>query len=95
MAEDGGADRPGDEADGIDGKGVERTRERIVAGKIELGEDQAAGQAVKEEIVPLDGGADGAGNQGAQQMAPMLAFVDSIRDRRYHGHARAPIIRSP
>ena len=43
-------------------------------GKEQLGEHQAGDGAVKEEIVPLDGGADRAGDDGPAQLDAVFVF---------------------
>ncbi len=72
MAEDGGADGARDEADEIDAEGVERRGQRLLVREEELAEHQAGHGAVEEEIVPLDGRADGGGDDGAAQLARVL-----------------------
>src|SRR5262249_24182093 len=57
-----------DEADGIDGERLERSDPGVRVGKEQLGEDEAGDRAVEEEIVPLDGGANGGGNDGAAKL---------------------------
>ena len=50
---------------------------RRPAGRIreeELAEDEPGDDAVEEEVVPLDGGADRAGDDGAAQLAAMHVF---------------------
>src|SRR5712664_643352 len=61
------ADRTGDKPDRVNGKGLENAGEGIRMRKEQLAEDQAGHDAVKEEVVPLDGGADRAGDDGAPQ----------------------------
>jgi hypothetical protein len=59
MSENGGADRTRDEADGIDGEGLERADPGIRVRKKQLDEDEAGHGAVEEKIIPLDRGPDG------------------------------------
>ncbi len=58
VAEDHPADRPGDEAHRERREGQERAYQRIEAGKEQLVEDQRGGDAVDEEVVPLQRGPD-------------------------------------
>ena len=74
MAEDRGADRATDEADEIGAEGGKRRGQRIFVGKVELAEDEAGGGAVKEEVVPLDGGADGRGDDRLAQLRAVVGF---------------------
>ena len=73
MAEDGRADRARDEADGIDGEGLERADPGVGVREEQLGEDEAGDGAVEEEIVPLDRGADGGGDDGAAKLHLMFS----------------------
>src|SRR5207237_3364704 len=68
VAEDGRADRPGDEADGVDRERLEGPGEGLGLREEELREDEARDDAVEEEVVPLDGGAD----RGGDDRAPKL-----------------------
>ena len=74
MAEDRGADRPSDEADEIGAEGGERRRQRILVGKVELAEDQTGGGAVEEEVIPLDGRADGGRDDRLAQLEALFGF---------------------
>ena len=74
MAENRGADRPGGEADEIRAEGNERAASGSGLGKIELAEDQTGGGAVEEEVVPLDGGADGRGDHRLAQLRAVLGL---------------------
>ena len=74
MAEDRGADRPGNETHRIDGERLQHANQGIGLGKEELAKDEAGHRAVEQEIVPFDGGAYGAGDQCAAQLRPMLGF---------------------
>jgi len=88
MSEDGGADRPADEADEIGAEGGERRGERVFVGEIELAEDEAGGGAVEEEVVPLDRGADGRGDDRFSQLRIVLGFRQGNLGGR--GHAGPP-----
>ena len=59
VAEDQPADRSREEADGEGGEGRELGGRAVEAVEVELVEDDRGGGAVEEEVVPLDGGADG------------------------------------
>jgi hypothetical protein len=74
MPEDGGANRPRHEPDRIDAEGLQRADQRIGMGKEQLGENQPGDRAVEEEIVPLDGSPNRAGNNGAAQLNAVLIF---------------------
>ncbi len=58
VAEDHPADRPGDEAHRERRECQERADQRIEVGKEQLVEDQRGGDAVDEEVVPLQRGPD-------------------------------------
>ena len=77
MPEDRGPNRPGDKADGIDGKRLQHADQRVGFGKEQLAKDQTGDDAVEQEVVPLDRRADGAGDDGAPQLSGMLGFGDS------------------
>ena len=92
MTEDRGADRAGGKADEISAEGKQRCRQRLLVGEVELAEDETGGGAVKEEVVPLDGGADGRSDHRLAQ----LRAVFSLRQRhvcRCHSHGVPPRIR--
>jgi hypothetical protein len=59
VTEDRSSDRPSDEADEIGAEGGQRRGQRVLVWKVELAENEPGSRAVKEEIVPFDGGADG------------------------------------
>ena len=75
MAEDRRPDRAGDEADRIDQERLQRADQRIGFREIELREHQAGDGAVEEEVVPLDRGADRAGEHGATQLRAMVGVA--------------------
>ena len=68
MAENRRPDRPADEADEVGAERGERAGQRVFIGKIELAEDQSGRGAVDEEVVPLDGGADGRGDHRSAKL---------------------------
>jgi hypothetical protein len=68
VAEDRGADRARKEADSVDGERLERAGQRVGLREEQLREDQAGDDAVEEEVVPLDGGADRARDDGAAKL---------------------------
>src|SRR5579883_3548403 len=90
MAEDEGADRARDEAHEIDAEGAERRCERRLVRKEELAEDEPGHRAVEEKIIPLDGGADGGGDDGATKLARVLVGAKSGRYVRERGHWHPP-----
>ena len=69
MAEDHAAERTGEKADREGGVGEQDRDQRILGREIQLVEDDAGDGAIKEEVVPLDGGADQAGGDDAPQIA--------------------------
>ena len=74
MPEDRGADRPADEADEVGAERRERSGQRILVGKEQFRENQPGGGAVDEEVVPLDGGADGGGDHRLAQLRAVLGI---------------------
>ena len=72
MAEDRRTDRACGKADGVDRERLQRARQRIGLGEIQLGEDERRPLAVEEEIVPFDRRADRAGDHGAPQLGAMV-----------------------
>ena len=69
VAEDGRADGAGGEAHGVGRERGERARVGARAREEQMREDQRRGRPVQEEVVPLDRGADGAGDHGAAHLA--------------------------
>ena len=61
VTEDHAAERPGDEPDGVGAERQQRRVDRVGVREEQRAEDQRRGRAVEEEVVPLDGGADQAG----------------------------------
>ena len=61
VAEDHAAEGPGDEAERVGAEGEQRRGDRLGLGEEQRAEDEGGGRAVEEEVVPLDGGADQAG----------------------------------
>ena len=88
MAEDRRAYWPRDEAHGIDGKGLERSDPGVGVRKEQLGEDKAGDGAIEKEIVPLDGGANGGGDDSAAQLHLVLGRgqLEGGGTGRDHGH---------
>jgi hypothetical protein len=58
MAEDRGTDWSGGETDEIGAERGECRRKRLLVKEIELCEYEASRSAVKEKVVPFDGGAN-------------------------------------
>ncbi|MCY1229240.1 hypothetical protein D9M72_415980 [compost metagenome] len=58
VPEDHAAQRPRDKAHRKGGVGQHGGHQRVIAGEVQLVEDQAGDHAVQEEVIPLDGGAD-------------------------------------
>ena len=84
MPEDRCADRPSHESDGIDPECLQRSDQRIGFREIQLAEHQSRYRAVQKEVVPLDGGADGARND----RAPELPAVVGLRGQGCHALRR-------
>ncbi len=61
VSEDHTTERPGDEAQRVGAEGQKRGGHRLRLGEEQLAEHQGGGRPVEEEVVPLDGGADQAG----------------------------------
>ena len=74
MTENRCPDRSSDKTDEENPECLQDADERVGAGKEELAEDQPRHLSVKQEIVPLDRCADGAGNDSAAQLSAMLVF---------------------
>jgi len=74
MTEKGGADRPGDEADGVDCEHLQRAGQRIGGREIQFRKDERCHQHVKQEIIGLDHGANRAGYDGAPQLRAVLGI---------------------
>jgi hypothetical protein len=64
-------DRTRDEAHGIDRKSFEHADQRIGFGKEKFAEHQTGSDAVNKKIVPFDGGADLASDDGSVQLGGM------------------------
>src|SRR5579871_1830476 len=64
---------PGDEADREGGKGKDSAEEGIDRGKEDLGEDEGSCGSVKEEIVPLNRGADRTGDHRLHERAVLCS----------------------
>src|SRR6185437_12029621 len=87
MSEDRRTHRARDEADGIDAERLQRAHQRVGVREEQLGEHQAGDDAVEEEIVPLDRGADRAGDHRAAELGAML----SLREYRQAAHRRSQV----
>ncbi|GAA3142605.1 hypothetical protein GCM10020001_076880 [Nonomuraea salmonea] len=68
VAEDGGADGPGGEPAEVGAEGEQESCGGVAGGEEELREQRAGGEAVEEEVVPLDRGADGGGDHRTDQL---------------------------
>src|SRR5439155_11703303 len=69
VAEDERAQRARGEAYELDGEGRKSPGDRVFFREEELGEHQCRRRVVEEEVVPLDGGSDGAGDDRAHQLS--------------------------
>ena len=74
MTEDRRADRAVNEAHRIDGKCLQHAYQRVGFGKEEFAEDQPGDDAVKQEIVPLDRRANGAGDYRPAKLRAMVSL---------------------
>ena len=74
MAENGGAERARDKADRIDRERFEHADQRIGFREEQLAENEPGDDAVEEKVVPFDGGADGARDDGAAQLTAMRSL---------------------
>ena len=101
MAEDEAADGPDDEADGEGGERQQRSHQRALIGEEGVVEDQAGRGRVQEEVVPLDGGADEAGQQCRADRrieSGVTGPFDLMRGefgRRRHADKPSPYRRAP
>ena len=79
VAENRTPQRPGDEANRVGAEGQKLSNERIEVGKKQLAKDQRRRGAIQEEVVPLDRGADGAGDDGFDQRPSRRGLVGRRR----------------
>src|SRR6516164_5712581 len=89
MTEDEGADRTCDKANKINAKRVERRGQWVFVREEELAEDEACHRAVQEKIVPLDRGSYRCGDDGATELATMLAWRERIVGVSHGYHCRS------
>src|SRR3954447_6267087 len=85
MAKQCRAEWSRNKADGIDAERLQRADQRVGGREIQLGEDQRCNQHVKQEIVGLDYGADGAGDYGAAQLHAVFG-IGKIGASSHGGH---------
>src|SRR3974390_31532 len=78
MTKDRSADRTPDEADEVGAECRECRSQWVFIGKIEFTEDQAGSGAVDEEVVPLDSGADGSGDDGFAELCAVVGSGQRI-----------------
>src|SRR5580693_2162341 len=81
MTENRSTDRPRDEADCIDGEGLQCADPRIGVREEQLGEDEPRYGAVEEEIVPLDRSADRRGNDRPAKLGLMFVGAEGGSER--------------
>ena len=77
MAEDRCADGPREKSDGVNAEGFQRPDEWIGMGEVQVGEDESGDRAVEEEVIPFDGGPDGACQHCAAELAAVFSCVHS------------------
>src|SRR4051812_29394361 len=85
MAEQRRAERSRNKADGIDAERLQRADQRVGGREIQLGEDEWRDQHVKQEIIGLDYGTDGAGDHGATQLRAVFG-IGKIGASSHGGH---------
>lgn len=78
MPEDRSPDRPRDEADRIDGEGLQRADPGIGMRKEQFCENQAGDGAVEEEVIPLDRGPDRGGDHRTTHLQLMLGWCELV-----------------
>ena len=78
MPKDRRADGACRETDGVDRERFQCADQWIGMGEVEFREYQAGDSAVEEEVVPLDGGAHGAGNHGPAKLRLMLLLAELV-----------------
>ena len=84
VAEDDATERPGDEADRVGAEGQQGRVDRVGVREEQRAEDERCGRAVEEEVVPLHGGADQAGEDDLDDaVATPVGGVGSLRGRRF------------
>src|SRR5262249_5961613 len=86
VAENGGTYRAGDKPDEEHRVRLEGAGHGVGLGKVELGKDQAGDDAVDEKVVPLNGGADGAGDDSAPQLLAVIGVGKGDRVDYSRGH---------
>ena len=93
MAKDRRADGPPDKADKKDPEGLEDAHQRVGLREKDRPENERADGAVKQEVVPLDRGADGAGDQRPAQLRAVFSVREHARDRSGsgNGHSGVPL----
>jgi hypothetical protein len=73
VTEDHATDRAREKADRERRVGAQCPGQRIESREEQLVEDQRRGRPVEEEVVPLDGGADEAGEDDAAEVSSRIA----------------------
>jgi hypothetical protein len=91
MAKDCCADGACDETHHVHGESFEHADQRVGFRKEQLGEYEAGDNAVQEEVVPFDGGADRAGDNGAAQLDAMEGVGLRTRQNLGHCHGEPPL----
>src|ERR1043166_7927701 len=90
MAEDRGTDRPRNEADRVNAERAQRARQRVLVGEVEPGEHHRRNEAVEEEVVPFDRGADGACDDRPPELFCMFVFGNRGGANQGTCHVRYP-----
>ena len=90
VAEDHRSDRAGDETDAVDGECFQHAHQRIGFRKEELAEDEGRRRAVEQEIVPFDGRAHRAGDNGATQLRAVIGFGQRMGCNADRRHSMTP-----
>jgi hypothetical protein len=89
MAENRRTDWPGKKADGVNSERFERADERIRVREIQPGKDETRDGAVKEEVIPLDRGTDGARDNRAAKLPAVFLRRDGASPLVAHSHSAA------
>src|SRR6266487_2374566 len=77
VAKNRGANWSSQKTDGVNCERFQRADERVGSREIQPGKDKTGDGAVEEEVVPLDGGADRARDNGAPQLSAVFLRRDA------------------
>jgi hypothetical protein len=94
VAKDGGSDWAGDKTDEEHRIRLQRAGQGVGLGKVQLGEDQAGDDAIDKKIVPLDGSADHARDNGAPQLLTVIGVRKGTCVNCRRGHRISSVLGS-